>query len=292
MVPQLLANALLAAALYLLVALGFGLVYATARFFHFAHGAVVTIGAYLGYLLVVWCRLPVVVAAPLAVAGCALIGAVMEQALYRPLRARRASPLVLMLASLGLYIVLQNLVSLLFGDDRKGLLPAGAVSSFEVFGARVTTPQVALMVTSGLLWLALVLFLRHTRLGMAMRAVSENPELAALSGVSLTRVLTVATAIASVLAGAAGFLQGLDVSMTPTLGMRALMMGVVVVLVGGAGSPLGALLASLLLALAQQLSVLVISSRWQDAIAFVVLLLFLLLRPRGIVTRQRQAVEL
>ncbi len=117
MLPQLTANALIAAGAYCLVAVGFGLIFATTRFFHFAHGAVYAWGAYLAFLFVKVLGLPLVAGAALAVVLCGGLGAAFELGLYRPLRARGASPLVLLLASLGAYVVLQNLISLLFGDQ-------------------------------------------------------------------------------------------------------------------------------------------------------------------------------
>ena len=291
MLPQLTANALIAAGAYCLVAVGFGLIFATTRFFHFAHGAVYAWGAYLAFLFVKVLGLPLPVGAALAVVLCAGLGAAFELVLYRPLRARGASPLVLLLASLGAYVVLQNLISLFFGDQTQTLRSGVVRVGLPILGARVTPIQLVIIGAAVLLTAAVWLLLKRTRLGLEMRAVANDPALALVSGVRSSRVILATFVLGSALAGLAGILVALDVDMTPTMGMNALMMGVVAVIVGGTGSVPGAALGALLLAFAQHFGVWHISSKWQDAIAFVVLLLFLLFRPEGFLGRKVRKAE-
>lgn len=286
MLPQLTANALIAAGAYCLVAVGFGLIFATTRFFHFAHGAVYAWGAYLAFLFVKVLGLPLVAGAALAVVLCGGLGAAFELGLYRPLRARGASPLVLLLASLGAYVVLQNFISLLFGDQTQTLRSGVVRVGLPILGARVTPIQIFIIATAVVLTAAVWLLLKKTRLGLEMRAVANDPALALVAGVRSSRVILATFVLGSALAGLAGILVALDVDMTPTMGMNALMMGVVAVIVGGTGSVPGAALGALLLAFAQNFGVWHISSKWQDAIAFAVLLLFLLFRPEGFLGRK------
>jgi branched-chain amino acid transport system permease protein len=124
-------------------------------------------------------------------------------------------------------------------------------------------------------------YLSLVKSGKAMRAVANDPELANISGINSNKVILLSFAIGSALAGIAGILVSLDVDMTPTIGMNMLMMGVVAMIIGGVGSIWGIVFGSLLLALAQNLGVWYISSQWQDAIAFGILLIFLLLKPEG-----------
>ncbi len=278
---QLFINAICAACVYMLVAFGFGLIYATARFFHFAHAVVFTSGAYFTYLLSVQVGLPLLASIPMAVALTVLLGCLLEFCIYRPLRHRGSSPLVLLLASFGIYIVLQNTISMAFGDDTKSLEIGVVEQGLLVFGARVTLVQVTIIVVSIALLATLWGFMRATRTGLAMRAVASDPGLARLTGIDSDRVILWAIAAGSGLAGIAGILVALDVNMTPTMGVNVLMMGIVAVIIGGIDSIPGVALGALLLGMAQHLGTWRIGSQWQDAIAFVILLAFLLFRPEG-----------
>lgn len=189
--------------------------------------------------------------------------------------------MILLLASLGIYIVLQNTISLIFGDDTKSIRSGEVREGLEILGARITPIQIAIICTSIVLVIATAIFLQRTKIGKATRAVANDPELANISGIDSDRVILYTFAIGSALAGIAGILVALDVDMTPTMGMNALMMGVVAMIIGGVGSIPGVALGALLLGFAQNFGVWYISSQWQDAIAFGILLIFLLFRPQG-----------
>jgi len=283
---QILTNVLICTSEYILLGASFALVYSVVRFFHFAHGVVYVWGAYLAYLMARVVGLPLGLAIPVAVVGAALVGMGIELAIYRPLRKKKASSLILLVASLGVYIVLQNVISLLFGDDTKSIRTWPVREGLNVFGARITPVQIIIIASAVVLFIAVTLFLKLTKMGKAMRAVANDPELALISGINVNRVILFTFALGSALAGVAGILVSCDVDMTPTMGMRALMMGVVVVIIGGRNSIPGVALGALLLGMAQHLGVWHISSKWQDSIAFVILLIFLLIRPQGFFGRK------
>lgn len=281
MLWQLTVNGIVAGSGYALVAIGFALVYNVAKFFHFAHGVIFAVGAYSAFLLVNWLGLPLGASILIAVVVSAMVGCALDLAVFAPLRRRGSSSLVLLLASLGLYVVLQNLISVVFGDGIK-TLRTGVVEEGTVFlGARITCIQICTVFTSIVLVFVVGLFLKVTKMGRAMRAVSSDPELARVSGIESDQVVLWTFAIGSALAGVAGILVALDVDMTPTMGMHALMMGVVAVIIGGRDSILGVAFGALLLGMAQHLGAWQVSSQWQDAIAFAILLAFLLFRPEG-----------
>jgi len=278
---QVLVNVLISASTILLIAIGFALVYRTVRFFHFAHAIVFTSGAYFAFACHEWAPCPLWLAIPAGVLLAAALGCVIELTIYRPLRGRNASDLVLLLASLGVYLALQNAVSMLFGDDTK-LLRIGSVSEgMDLLGARITPVQIATVITAAALTAAVVVCLKRTKVGLALRAVASDKSLSSVSGVPGDLVILVAFAAGSALAGTAGVLVALSSDMTPTMGMSPLMLAVVVAIVGGEGKTYGLICASLLLAGAQQAVVWQFGAQWQDPMAFVVLLGFLLLRPRG-----------
>lgn len=286
MIQQLILNTIIASSIYTLIGIGFAVIYRTVRFFHFAHGLVYAAAAYFTYLFHKLFSFPVYIAIPLAIALASILGCGMEIAVYRPLRRKYASPMVLLLASLGMYIVLQNTISMIFGDDTKSIRSGVVREGLPVFGARITPIQILIIGTSILLVIAVALWLKYAKMGKAIRAVANDPELAEISGIDSDMVILWIFAIGSALAGVAGILVAMDVDMTPTMGMNALMMGVVAVIIGGVGSIPGVALGALLLGLAQHLGVWKISSQWQDAIAFVILFVFLLVRPQGFLGRK------
>lgn len=292
MTSQIVINILISSCDFLLLAISFTIIYKITQFFHFAHGVVFTSGAYFAFLFHILFGLPLYIAIPLACMAACLIGCMMEVLVYKPLRKRGATSIILLLASLGIYIVLQNLISMIFGDDTKSIRTWPVVAGREVLGARITDVQIIIVAGSLLLVTGVGFWLARTKTGKAMRAVANNKELADVSGINSDKIILISFALGSALAGIAGILVALDVDMTPTMGMNALMMGVVAMIVGGVGSIRGIALGALLLGLAQNLGVWYISSQWQDAIAFAILLIFLLFKPEGFLGRKVKKAEI
>lgn len=264
------------------------MIYQTTRFFNFAHGAIYTFGAYFAYLFYIQLGLERTIAFPLACIATMVLGVGLEVMVYKPMRTRKATDLTLLLASLGLYIVLQNIISMVWGDDTKTMRRGEVVEGHEFVGARITDIQIAIIVTSFVLMTLMALILTRTKFGKALRALSNDPELARLSGINSDRYILYAFAIGSFLAAVAAIMISFDTDMTPTMGFNALVMGVIAVIVGGIGSLPGAALGGLLIGLAQNLGVWQLPSKWQDTIAFVILILFLLFRPYGILGKKPQ----
>jgi len=282
---QLLVNSVVAAGVYALVGVGFALIYRVYGFFHFSYGAIIVVGAYGTYLFKTTVGLPVwaaLLAGTLVASG---VGCLFDLGIYCPLRRRNATPSVLLLSSLGLYVLVQNAISLAFGSDTKRLRGETVTEGFNVWGAYVTGVQLTVVVASAVLVIALAVFLKCTRVGTAIRCVANDSLLAAVSGIRSERMLLLASALGSLLAGMAGVFIALDVDITPSMGLTPLMMGVVAVVIGGKESIAGVALGAILLGMAQQFGVWGIGSQWQDAIAFLALLAFLLFRPQGFLGR-------
>ena len=275
-------NAVVASSTILLLALGFALIFGTTRFFHFAHAAVFVVSAYAAYAGETLLGMPMGAACVAAMAVGVMLGCVLELGIYRPLRRRRASALILLLASMGLYIVLQNSVSMIFGDDAKMLHSGVVEEGFAVLGARITPISLLIVCVSVASVIGVAVLSSKTGLGRAMRAVADDTELARIRGIRADRVILATFAIGSGLAAVAGILTALDVNMRPTMGMSALMLAIVAVIIGGVSSIGGIVLGSLFLAVAQQVAIWQLGSQWQDAVAFAMLLVFLLARPQGI----------
>jgi branched-chain amino acid transport system permease protein len=189
MIAQLLVNSILSACIYLLIAVGFTVIYRAVRFFHFAHAVVYTSGPYFAYLFYKILGIPVWSAIPLAVALSAFVGCLIETLIYKPLRKRGVTSLVLLLASLGLYILLQNAISMFFGDDTKSIRSGVVREGLPLFGARITPIQIAIIL-SGLLITALTaVWLRKSATGRSIRAVADDAELSRISGIDSDRVI-------------------------------------------------------------------------------------------------------
>lgn len=287
----LLALGLFRAAVYSLIAISFSLIYTTTRIFHFAHAIVFTSGAYCLYLFHGILELSLYTAIPLAIACTILLGCLIELSVYKPLRRKQTSSMIMLLASLGLYILLQNLISMLFGDDTKRIRTDLVTEGFLVFDARITFLQVVIIMTSIIVTILYLLFINETKMGKATKAVANDAELACISGISSNKVIMLSFAVGSGLAGIAGILVGLDLHLTPTMGMKSLMMGIVAMVIGGVISIPGIVCGAMLLAFAQNFGVWYIGSQWQDAIAFVILLVFLIFRPQGFFGRKTRKIS-
>jgi branched-chain amino acid transport system permease protein len=171
---------------------------------------------------------------------------------------------------------------MIFGDGTKTIRMGTVHEGIALFGARITTLQAVLIVSALLLFLAAGVILRHTKAGMQMRALASSSELARAVGVDTNRVILLVFIAGSGLAGAAGILMGYDTDLTPLMGFRALLMAIAAVIVGGVGSPMGAIIGGFGIGLISQLAALWLPVHWQEVIVFAVLILFLLIRPRGV----------
>lgn len=288
MIDQFIINGIIAGSIYSLVALGFSIIYQTTRFFHFAHGAVYTFGCYFAYLFSTQLGIDRFTSFLLACLATVLVGLICEIVVYKPMRKRKATDLTLLVASLGLYIVLQNVISMVWGDDTKTMRTGEIVEGHPFLGARITDIQIIIIVTSLILMTLLALMMIKTKFGKSLRALANDSELARLSGVNSDRYILYAFAIGSFLAAVASIMISFDTDMTPTMGFNALVMGVIAVIVGGINSLPGAVLGGLFIGLAQNLGVYWLPSKWQDTIAYGILIIFLLLKPYGIIGRKTQ----
>lgn len=288
MICQLALNGIIIGSVYALVALGFTIIYGTVRFFHFAHGAVYASGAYLAWLAVMQLGMPVIPGVVLACLLTGALGVLIDFAVYRPLRAHKSPNLVFLLASFGIFVFLNNALQLAFGADIKSLRTGPVVEGHHVLGAVITDIQITILITCLILALALLLFVKVTRLGKAIRAVADDPVAASIVGIHSERIIQTSFFLGSMLAGAAGILVSLETNIEPMMGMDAIIKGIIAAVIGGIGSIPGALVGGLFIGLAENLGVWNISAGWKDAIAFAILVVFLLFRPSGIFGRESE----
>ena len=279
---QFLINALIAGSLYCLMALGLSLIYVQARFINFSHGAVTTLAPYAALFLLSQLKLGFALSVIGGIVVAIAAGCLLESTIFRQLRHRNARPFILLITSLGIYVFIQNSVSLAFGDMAKSIRITGDSMVLGFLGARVTSIQgITICASLGGL-LSLLWFQKSTRIGAAMRAVGNDNELARTIGIDVDRTLLWTLGIGSGLAGLAGVLSALDIDMTPKMGMNLLVMAMVAMILGGGRNLLGVAAGAYFLGIVQQLTAWAFSFQWQDAGVFVMLTAFLLIKPTGL----------
>ena len=281
---QQLLNGLFIGSIYALFAIGFTLVFGVLDRLNLAHPAVFAVAAFVGIELVevaglsIWLTLPIV----FVVGG--LLGVVIERVAFRPLKNRPDATFAGLISSIALAGMFIALLQWRYGPNtRRFPVDSFPSTTFEMFGAQMTLLQVAILVISIVLMVALSLLVARSRLGRGMRAIAENPTAARVLGINVDRVTVITFAISSALGAVAGALFALNVN-SAQLGMGSAieLKGLAVIIVGGMGSLPGALVGGLLLGLAEVFAVQYVGSSWRDVIAFGLLFLILLVRPQGL----------
>ena len=278
---QLLTNGFITGCSIGLVAVSFGLVYSSSRVFHVAHAGVYTLSGYLVWSLLK-VGIPDIPAILLAIALSALVGAAMQLYLYEILARRQASQLVTLIASLGLLAVMQNVIAMIYSPNILRQ-PSQALSSVASFGSIVVAaPQLVAVVVSILVVLLLMFMSQRTAFGKRIRAVSNNPQLAAITMLKPRLVYIYVMAIASAVVALTGIFNSYDLGLQPYNGTLILLTATVATIAGGIGSIKGAFLTAIGISILQNLSLLVIDGRWSVAITFLIFIVFMLFRPQGL----------
>jgi len=278
-IAQLLINGIVSGTILAVPAIGFTAIYAVLRFPNFAVASHATVGAFAGYVANASLGLPapVAVLAGFAVAG--VVGVASDQLALRPLRPSGA--LASAIASVALMIALENVLRFVFGNDLRGFdLPI--MRDWRFGGLRVGPQQLQNLGMAVAAMTALFLFLAFARTGKAMRAVADNPALADIKGIDPERMARLASFIGMGLAGAGGVLLGLDTSIDPLTGFRAILAIFAAAVVGGLGSIPGAVVGALTVGIAEELSLVAFQPAYRTAVGFVAILIVLTVRPRGL----------
>ena len=289
---QLLINILITTALYALIANSVLITYSTTKFINLAHAITITVGAYFTYFFAQQTGLSLWLSIPFSITGAIFTGYICEIAIFRPLRKTGVSSLVLLIASLGIYIVLQNVISMIWGNDTKTIRTWKVGVGNAFFGAYVTNIQIIIILSSLLFFIFTFLFLTYSEEGKKIRAVSSNELLSNIFGINSDKVIVASVILGSLLAAVSGILVAFNTDMTPTIGFNLLLYGVVAMIIGGIGSTWGLVGGSLLLATAQNLGAYYISSQWTDAIAYIILILFLIWKPLGFSGKRLKKIEI
>lgn len=284
-------NGLTLGGVYALIALGYTMVYGILELINFAHGEIYMVGAYLSIIFLGFFTaigltaynlpLALMLSLLLSVVLCSAYGFTTEKIAYKPLRqAQRLSPLI---SAIGVSIFLQNYVMLTQGATDKVFPHIFEHAGFEIIGTRVTYIQFMIIAVSAVIMLFLHLFITRTRLGKAMRAVSQDKVMASLSGINLDTVISLTFVIGSGLAAIAGFMVAMYYGLVNySIGYIAGIKAFTAAVLGGIGSIPGAMVGGILLGLIESMSAAYISPEYKDAYAFVILIIILLIKPSGL----------
>lgn len=276
-------NALSLGSVYALFALGFTLIFGVLGVINLSHGAVFMLGSYAALLLVEYLAVPLWAAVLLAMIVAGIIGLLIDLIVLKPLRARNAPHLIPMIATIGVTIMLTSMAQGLFGVATRrfptGTIPEDSITIGEL---HITAVQIGIIVTAFVLMMILLIIMRRTQIGRALRAIAESPKAAYLLGINVEGMFLLTSFAAAALGGAAGILVGLSFNaISPFMGQPMLHKGIAVIILGGMGDIRGALIGGLFLGFAEVMTVAYISSDFRDAIAFGLLFLILLVRPSG-----------
>lgn len=279
---------LVTASIISLSAVALSLQYSVTDVPNFAHGELMTVGAYAAYETQRFTS-NLIAAAVIAVLAGAVFGVVLNSALLRPFRQAGAKRLVLFIVTIAFGLIVQNVLLLIYGGSSLAyVLPPSRVENIGPF--ILTQRDIAVIVLGAVAMLAVHLLLRYTRFGIAQRALADSRELARISGIAVDRIIQITWLISGALGGVAGFVLGATVgSLTPTLGFSFLLVIFAAAIVGGIGKPYGAMAGALIIGLATEVSALYLPADYKEVVAFAILILVLLVRPQGLVATVRTA---
>ena len=286
---QYLINGISVGSVYAIIALGYTMVYGIAKMLNFAHGDVIMVGAYVSYCVTSYLGMPAIVSVLAAMAVCTLLGIIIEGLAYKPLRG--APSLAVLITAIGVSYFLQNAAQLIFGSAPKNFTSIVTMKPLSLFdgGLTITGEVIVTIVASVIIMVALTLFTGKTRMGKAMRAVSEDRDAAQLMGINVNQTISMTFAIGSALAAVAGVLLCSTVpTLMPTTGSMPGIRAFTAAVLGGIGSIPGAMLGGILLGVIETFSKAYLSTQFSDAIVFLVLIVILLVKPAGLLGKNVQ----
>jgi len=286
---QHLINGLYIGSIYAIIALGYTMVYGIAKMLNFAHGDVIMVGAFMSYTFTSRMGVPVIGSILIAMVVCTLLGILIEGLAYRPLRG--ASSLAVLITAIGVSYFLQNAAQLIWGPAEIAFKRVVDLDPLSLFGGKllVSAEVVVTLIVAVIIMVGLTAFVNKTKMGKAMRAVSEDRAAAQLMGINVNRTISTTFAIGSALAAVAGVLLCSKVqSVWPTVGSMPGIRAFTAAVFGGIGSIPGAMLGGMLLGLIETFSGAYLSTQFSDAIVFLVLIIILLVKPAGLLGKQVQ----
>ena len=285
---QLVVNGIIAGSEYALLAIGLTLIFGILRLIHFAHGEVAMVGAYAALVVSATLGLPLwagFIAAILVGIG---LGLLINRFAFRPLRKQHL--LMPLIAAVAVSILLQNTIALIFGNEIKTYSLGPVEKGIEMFGFIITKTQILIVIVALALMILTWVLMKKTKIGKQVEAVASNRHLAESIGIDSERIITITFAYGSALAAIGGVLIAMETNLEPMMGLMPNIKAFAAVIVGGVGSVPGAILGSYFIGLAENIGIWFLPSGYKDAIAFFILIVFLLFRPTGIMGKKTEVI--
>ena len=286
---QYLINGISIGAVYAIIALGYTMVYGIAKMLNFAHGDVIMVGAYISFCVTNYLGLPAIVSVIAAMVVCTVLGILIEGLAYKPLRGTPS--LAVLITAIGVSYFLQNTAQLIWSSSPKNFTSIVNIKPMAIFGGQltITGEMIVTVLTAVVVMLVLTWFTTRTKMGKAMRAVSEDRDAAQLMGINVNQTISMTFAIGAGLAAVAGVLLCSTVPMLqPTTGSMPGIRAFTAAVFGGIGSIPGAMIGGILLGIIENFAKAYLSTQFSDAIVFGVLIIILLVKPAGLMGKQIQ----
>lgn len=289
MIGQFIVNGFITGVLYSLLAIGFALVYNTTKLFHIVAAAIYVFAAFMFYWFAVTFGLPVIFGALIAIVLTMGLSLLTDVSVYRPLKNRKASNNVAMIASIGMMTVIVNLLAMFFGNETK-VIDNTIHRSFSVGNIIITTPQMWQLVVGSIVIAIFMVFIGLTQWGIRFRALSADSVLYETLGYDTSRTRTLVFLMSGAFIAIASCLMVYDIGLDPHMGMNVLINAMVAMIIGGVGRFSTCVLGGITLGILQALTVYQFSSNWQNAVTFILLLILLFIRPQGIAGYKQRSV--
>lgn len=273
---------------YALIAIGYSLIFSILSFSNFAHGSFITIGAYSGFYMLMAANFPIYVAIPVAMLGGAMVAILADKLAYKPLRDRGSPTLYFIIAAMGMSILVDNTIIATIGPRFRSYPQLFSVTSIELSGISISTMDLAAAGIAAVMLILLTWLVSKTKVGIAIRAASQDLETVGLMGVNTNLLITAAFLIAGALAGLAGFFLGMKYTVYPTLGSVITNKAYVAAVLGGLGSLPGAVAGSILLGIFEMMIAGYVSSGARDVFVYLLLIVILIIKPSGLMGKKRE----
>ncbi len=278
---QLIVNGIVLGSIIALAAIGLTMVYGVLNFANFSHADFMALGAYIAFVLNVALGLNIILSFFIAVAIAGALGVLLDFLVWKPMRRKNADLVSLVIVSIGLSLIVRNAIIFIWGGSTRNFdLPVRR--GIEMLGVTITHNQLIGLGTAILFMVLVHFFLKNTKLGKAMRAISDDINLARMSGIDSDKVIMWMWFIGIGLAGVAGILYGLETTIRPNMGWFLILPMFAAVILGGIGNPYGAMVGGMIIGLSQELSMLILPSEYKMGVGLGIMILVLLFKPRGL----------
>lgn len=272
--------------------MGFKLIYETQKQLLITHAAFISLGPYLCFLLNKQLNVGLLCSIIMSIALVINISLLIESLIYKPLRNKNSKGYIILVASIGLYIVIINLINLLWGNITQTIRSENVCVGHGLLGAYITNIQIIMVITNIIIYGLLVTIISKTKFGLLLHALSSNDELSVVFGLNKDKIILFSTAIGSGIAALAGILVALDTDINVSMGFSLLFYAIVSLIIGGIGHKFSVLFGALALSSAQHLCSFFINNVWMDAIAYIILILFLIWKPLGFSGKRLKKTEI